>query len=317
MNRPSGNLAMPISPLRRYPAPRYPTRLELSADRELLRRHLPAAWSAIPGTILALLLDAGTQAAEAPPAGGTPAATPAAAGQAVVAPLFKHGEGRGAFGCVVVAPPVFLSEEEAMAVIAEELKTKGVELTQRDQVWADAPIPGRHMQLTIPKGMKREEAWKEEHKHLSLVEDPAKAVPLKVDGVDPVKRIAVEFITEGDYQASGGYDRYESEIIDENDPNSREVSSSTASVTDIVDAANYVAWNVRKFHQDKVFFAAFYDPMESAEMKEPKNVSDKEWLGAWEQARQEAKTAARARSRELLRLQVRDFIAWLEAQGAI
>lgn len=36
-----------------------------------------------------------------------------------VAPLFEHGDGRGAFGCVMIAPPVFLSEEDALAVINE------------------------------------------------------------------------------------------------------------------------------------------------------------------------------------------------------
>ena len=35
-----------------------------------------------------------------------------------VAPVFIHGEGRGALGCVVVSPPVFLSEAEALEVLA-------------------------------------------------------------------------------------------------------------------------------------------------------------------------------------------------------
>jgi len=39
-----------------------------------------------------------------------------------VAPIFIHGDGRGSFGCVSVAPPAFLSEEEAFDVIHEEAK---------------------------------------------------------------------------------------------------------------------------------------------------------------------------------------------------
>jgi hypothetical protein len=41
-------------------------------------------------------------------------------------PIFEHGTGRGSFGCVSVAPPVFLSEEEALQVIREEAEAKGV-----------------------------------------------------------------------------------------------------------------------------------------------------------------------------------------------
>jgi hypothetical protein len=48
----------------------------------------------------------------------------------VVAPIFEHGEGRGATGCVVVTFPVFLSEEEAMQVIREELAEHGIDLTR-------------------------------------------------------------------------------------------------------------------------------------------------------------------------------------------
>jgi len=30
-----------------------------------------------------------------------------------VAPIFSHGEGRGAFGCLAVAAPVFLAEDQS------------------------------------------------------------------------------------------------------------------------------------------------------------------------------------------------------------
>ena len=49
-------------------------------------------------------------------------------GKITVAPIFKHGEGRGATGCIVVSPPVFLSEEEALQIVKEELAKHGVQL---------------------------------------------------------------------------------------------------------------------------------------------------------------------------------------------
>lgn len=43
-----------------------------------------------------------------------------------VAPLFVHGDGQGAFGCVMVAPPVFLSEQEALTVINQQAEEYGL-----------------------------------------------------------------------------------------------------------------------------------------------------------------------------------------------
>jgi hypothetical protein len=44
-----------------------------------------------------------------------------------VAPLFVHGDGQGAYGCVMVAPPVFLSEDEALSVVNDVAKDYGLE----------------------------------------------------------------------------------------------------------------------------------------------------------------------------------------------
>ena len=87
--------------VKRYRKPAYPTRLEALSRPELLKRNLPPGWHALPemaGTVaLFLAVNSTLQAADKKPAGAA----------AVVAPIFEHGEGRGATGCVVVAPPVF------------------------------------------------------------------------------------------------------------------------------------------------------------------------------------------------------------------
>ena len=49
-------------------------------------------------------------------------------GKVIVAPVFEHGEGRGATGCIVVSPPVFMSEEEGMQILREELAKHGIQL---------------------------------------------------------------------------------------------------------------------------------------------------------------------------------------------
>jgi hypothetical protein len=122
---------MKSKPVRKYADPKYPTRLEIASRPALLHRHQPPAWRKWPELTgaagLFLLADtARLSAADSSPKGGpNPTQTNAVA---IVAPIFVHGEGRGATGCIVMAPPVFLSEEEALQVIREEMATRGVQL---------------------------------------------------------------------------------------------------------------------------------------------------------------------------------------------
>jgi hypothetical protein len=53
-----------------------------------------------------------------------------------IAPIFVHGEGVGASGCVMIAPPVYLSEADAMNIIFEELNKEG--LTFKDKYNGDS-----------------------------------------------------------------------------------------------------------------------------------------------------------------------------------
>lgn len=45
-----------------------------------------------------------------------------------IAPIFAHGEGSGSTGCVVMSPPVFISENEARDLIFKRLKEEGFNL---------------------------------------------------------------------------------------------------------------------------------------------------------------------------------------------
>lgn len=49
-----------------------------------------------------------------------------------IAPLFIHGAGRGAFGCDMVTPPAFMSEDEALDVINEAAKEYGLNFSDQD-----------------------------------------------------------------------------------------------------------------------------------------------------------------------------------------
>lgn len=139
---------MKAKALTRYPVPRYPTRPQVEQNPKLTRRSLSSPVRHLLETgisgAMALLVplsgcDRNPAGAMAAPVsqqveGQDPNSTQTAAGPKadqkvlLLAPIFQHGEGRGSMGCVVIAPPAFLTEEEGLAVIKEELAKKGVVL---------------------------------------------------------------------------------------------------------------------------------------------------------------------------------------------
>ncbi len=294
---------MKAKPVKRYRhQPAYPTRLEVLSDPELLRRNLPPGWRSLPGMAgsIALFLvanslaKAGEQSAPAP--GGS---------AAIVAPIFEHGEGRGATGCIVVAPPVFLSEEEAWQVIDEEMARRGIKLTEKAVPLKGVQIPQRFQNFNLRNG--------KVESRITDVEGSTK--PFAVDRGNAQKRVAVEFLSQKDYFSKAG------------------APSDMSSVQsyDFRETAKKLAKDIGKQGQDKLYLGVFYDPL--ARPQAPKNVqfqTQQEWEKAWNQGVAEPKTAkereayANAQrllntneSRRLLRLQVQDFVKWLEAQGAI
>jgi hypothetical protein len=266
--------------VKRYRQPVYPTRLEVLSDPTLLERHLPPGWRAAPmaGTVaLFLAVNASVHAADKKPA-------KASGPVAVVAPIFDHGTGRGAIGCVVVAPPVFLSEEEAWAIIDEELARQNVKLSATGFSIKGVQIPHRS----------------EEHigTKLNTRDDPGTAKPYQADRADPGKCVALEFVSEKDYHRLGGAR-----------------SMSTVQVYNFKEVAQSLDDTVAKQSTEKLRFAALYDPAMRIEMpkgdERPKTQED--WRKFWADTQRKSK----AESERLLRLQVQDFLSWLQAQGAI
>jgi hypothetical protein len=94
-----------------------------------------------------------------------------------IAPVFIHGEGRGAFGCKAVNPPVFLSEGEARQVIAEEAKRGGIDFAPDRTMLDDVLMP----------------AW-----DLATQNGKTQERPLVLDGEDRGRKIAYEFVSTED-----------------------------------------------------------------------------------------------------------------------
>ncbi len=267
--------------VRKYAHPKYPTRLEVAARPALLHRHQPPAWRKWPELTgaagLFLLADATRlTAADTPQKGGQ---TPAQANAvAVVAPIFQHGEGRGATGCMVMSPPVFLSEEEALQVITEEMTAKGVKLgTNQTEVAG----------MTV-------ERWKHE---VGTTRDPYLA-----RASDPKKKVYIEFLS----RRNARHWDFEREVKD------GKFRVSTVQSFDMPKTTAYVAERVKQEAAEKIYFGTFYDPM--AERLDFSKVAPSSEPG---RTIREKMNPFTVESKRLLRLQVQDFLNWLQAQGAI
>jgi hypothetical protein len=217
----------------------------------------------------------------------------------VVAPIFKHGEGRGSIGCVVVAPPVFLSEEEAMQIIREELAKHGVNLGGPTTL-PDVTIAARVEEIELDfKGGQGEVTTR-----VREVADPARK-PFTLDGVDATKKVAVRFVSEKAYYDLGG-------------PN---WGPSSLQPYDFPEVAQYVAAQLTKQGKADMVVGLHYDPavkvslwpdaLRADDRSEPQSYEDIKAHVISLMAR------AKAEAGELLRLQSRDFAAWLKQQKVL
>jgi hypothetical protein len=259
--------------------PQYPTRLEVQSGPGLLTRHMPAGWlsnreiAAAAGVFLATNLGGcGKPETQAP--SKSPLALDA---PAIVAPLFQHGEGRGATGCIVSNPPVFLSEADALQIITEELSRSGVTVRRASGAlpWVDIPV-----RFYAPAY-----EWSSQTEDEQVVQSPKDARLLTPDLECEVGPVVIEYMSAEDYDWAGP------------------LCGSTVTDYDLVEAAGFTAARVRQ--QGKgIYFAALYDPLTKR---------DRNYAGSYDERR----AAAHAQSEVLLRQQVRDFVDWLKAQGAI
>lgn len=113
----------------------------------------------------------------------SPSPSPAPTANAAIAvPLFEHGDGRGSFGCVSVAPPAFLNEWEAFEIINEITSKEGLRFLQSDLQLEKIDIPSTNIY-----GMDQAEP--------KLVNGS-----LLLDGVDREKKVAFEFVSTKDIE---------------------------------------------------------------------------------------------------------------------
>lgn len=291
-----------LSPVSHYKEAAYPTKEQVMAHPELLRR-IPRRWAGNPLvlTALGLVLSAGltacgtvqssdmpsspsprsseetgtsdflvsdlshpTVASAADSAEPSDEASPNAP-EALDIPIFAHGTGRGSYGCESVAPPVFLSEEEAMQVIAEECAAQGIDISGEKAISGTFPATS-----TLPEATSGGES------------DKTYTGELTLDGYSEDLGIGVEFVSTDDildWQADTGMAATVEQY------NLKGTAQRLADCTDNV--------------------AVFYDPTAD---------DYRDFTGSNEESYVEN---GKAQSLEELREQVRDFLQWLKAQGVV
>lgn len=196
-----------------------------------------------------------------------------------VAPLFVHGDGRGTLGCIMVAPPVFMSEDEALVIINEVAKEYGLEFSDKKGMeFHEVIVP-----VTYIHADSKEEAK-------GVQRQPATFV---MDFADEKHNIALEYVSVDDVS---NWNAAKSGKIPQN--------------YNIQEAAEQLTQGL-EFAAPDTFgdYAAgvLYDPFTYP------NTDDQERHKPTEEERQNA----RDDSISDLKQQVKDFFEWLKSEGII
>jgi hypothetical protein len=193
--------------LENYHIPEYPSKKQVREQPQLLKRIVCTRWqklldAGLSGALIAGIsltgcenntsqnpnIDNGSQVVAVQNTDGsqnTKSRTVKVA--AIIAPIFEHGEGRGSFGCMALAPPPYLSEDEALVIIKEELAKNGIFINKKKVILEDVKIQPGHLQ-----------------EKSTLNPKTIEAKPLEIDLRDSKKGISVEFVSIGDYIPLGG-----------------------------------------------------------------------------------------------------------------
>ena len=221
-----------------------------------------------------------------------------------VAPIFVHGDGTGAFGCIVIAPPVILSEEDALQIIKAELAKHNLILDSTNQ---SIQIPVNQIKwIDDTTAAQRFNVIKEKN--------------LKFDGEIKNINFLVEYLSSRDYYS------FKDDNFTINKKGKIFVSWSSVSGIDTKQMATLIREKILK--ENKHNAVVFYDPMARLDkskldenIKGFDNMTEQEQEEFFEKSLEELNEnySQQAQpismgSRELLIQQVTDFIEWLKKE---
>ena len=208
-------------------------------------------------------------------------------------PLFEYGEGTGAIGCVSIAAPVFMSEEEAFAILSAAFNEAGLTLDRDSIIIKDATLPVTNI-------------------YSDELYDPSttRIGDLSADGALFIQdgSLPIEFVSVKDAED------WHEDII-RIDPKYGEVTMvSSVSVFNVRDAARTLAENNPEL-------IVFYDPIAAMDynklipLERGNDESDEDYQARWATVMEAETQSARAESERLLREQAESLIEWLRDEG--
>ncbi|OGF59343.1 MAG: hypothetical protein A2Y62_13750 [Candidatus Fischerbacteria bacterium RBG_13_37_8] len=287
---------MKVSAVTRYKEPRYPDRALYALQPKLLASMIPPQWlksKAVMGTLIAFVLsgakidfaiDQVTEPIQATSPENAKKENEPKQEQAEmkIAPLFMHGEGRGATGCVVISAPVFLSEAEAIEIIFDELKKNDIPFDKRNVSVPDFSIEEKRMDY-----------------YSRPVETFSLKHPFAFDGFSTKYNLGFKFVSQLNYYLLGG-----------------DHSFSTVQDYDFIKVAFELKEKIRDTHRANTVI--FYDPVvsESDCGGQTKNADLLPPSPPISDGAGKFKYHCKDYAKQLLKQQVQDFISWLTSEFA-
>ncbi|MCL2813026.1 MAG: hypothetical protein FWD23_00345 [Oscillospiraceae bacterium] len=288
-----------LKPVKKYKPPKYPTQSEVNLSPALLNK-LPPRWEKSVAVIAAAgMLGAIALTSCVISKSKNTGDNSESENYLNVAPIFVHGEGTGAIGCVMIVPPVFMSEQEALAIIKDEAKIGGLDFN------ADPP------EYTATKNKTETKySWDWQNKYV------LGSGNVGLDLYDNKKGVAAAYIP-----------MKSSEMLYPNGPQSsvtnyapRELAKLTAE--DFAQQKGDIALGV--FYEPGSDWEAIQSLIEDYQNKTSKiyheyydEQNPDEYRKKYDEAQREYEAEIKLLAEEDLRAQVRDFIEWLQAQGII
>jgi hypothetical protein len=216
-----------------------------------------------------------------------------------IAPLFFHGEGTGATGCVVISPPSFLSEADAIELIRAKLKKEKIIFDKQDYV-----LNGVYSL--------DEFEFLNEYNDKKPATRKLKRRPFYFDFYSSRYNLGIKFISSRSYFnlteiRSELQDKIEPFALADNHPGRRTDLSSIGSsvyVYDMIETVQRVREYLKKYAQINAAF--FYDPL----VKPNRSVITGISLEMFE--RDLSKLEKQGDAKQLLEQQVNDFVVWFK-----
>jgi len=200
-------------------------------------------------------------------------------------PLFEYGEGTGSIGCVAVTAPVFMSEEEALAILTAAFEEAGLRLSEPAAALGNAAIPRPNLNTG-----NTEQSWSNLDVSGTLGLGFGEPVPVKFVSVSAMKDWEKKT-----YLADG-----------------TEIGNSVE-IYNIQDAARILADN-------NPGLVVFYDPMVMvgpSELEQMDGETDEDYWLRVDTDYEERFENAKRESEELLLNQAEAFVEWCASKGLI